>query len=1058
MAEDIINIASFSFDATRLEASMDSLQKKMFDLKKQQDALRTTYSQSQKEINELVKVNQLLINANQQESESYKQNIARIEELTVAQQKTFQEQKNLELQSARVRAEYSETTKVFQTMLGVQGEVLTVSDALNTALEREITSINAARQSNTEILKLRNQLNPAIAQEAKFIAELNSKLDSNNKFIKENVSGYEQQKIGIGDYAGGIRDAVKELGFLDKVSQATGISSDRAVVGFEYAKKVIGEVKNEYRNFRQAQEEVKEAQEAYRSAVQISTEATEKANQAQELATQIGFKYSQGKATQAEVEQATTAAITANVTATQAQATATAAATTVTNAASASLKLFRIALISTGIGAIVVLLGSLISYFATTQEGIDRVTSVTRPLQAIFQSLLGVFQRVGSVLADLFSNPTKAIKDFWQLIKENIVNRFVGLLDLIPQVGKAIGQLFEGDFSGAAETATNAVAKVVTGVDDITTKVGQASKATGEFFSNAIKNGQEYDKILKQLDRSEAAFIETVGNLSEELKAQNLIAEDTTKTTAQREAAARRTVAIARELRKLESERYDLQIKAKELENERNDTGNEELKELAELRKARNQANASALELETTQNNKVNSIRKEAYDKQVQRTKELQDKTIKAMETELATYIASQGTMKKSLDDQLKYEQTVRDKQTAIAKKQLDAGKLNQKEYELELLNIKNDFLGRQTQLVVENADLELEIFKNNNQRKIDENKFFSDELYYQEIDRIERVKLAEEQALKTRFEAGLLNQQEYNLALDEINQQAQETRDTAFAEREAAQKEKEALDLQTQRELQQASFDYDVQAQLAQYDRERALQREEIKKMGGDLIAYDKATAQGRIEIERTVQDNKLELASNAFSQIASILGEESAAGKAVAIAATTIDTYRAAQSAYTGMVAAIPGPVGIALGAVAAAASVVSGLANVKKIVAVKTPQVKKPSYARGVIGLDGAGTETSDSIPANLSRGESVINAVSTAMFPQLLSAINMAGGGDGISSNSVIQNNIQNSADSSQMVTAIAEAVAIGAEMGTAAGSQRGITNLSDNRQVMNNAKF
>jgi hypothetical protein len=42
---------------------------------------------------------------------------------------------------------------------------------------------------------------------------------------------------------------------------------------------------------------------------------------------------------------------------------------------------------------------------------------------------------------------------------------------------------------------------------------------------------------------------------------------------------------------------------------------------------------------------------------------------------------------------------------------------------------------------------------------------------------------------------------------------------------------------------------------------------------------------------------------------------------------------------------------------------------------------------------------GTSTSDSIMANLSNGESVINAKSTAMFGNLLSNINQAGGGVG-----------------------------------------------------------
>jgi hypothetical protein len=62
------------------------------------------------------------------------------------------------------------------------------------------------------------------------------------------------------------------------------------------------------------------------------------------------------------------------------------------------------------------------------------------------------------------------------------------------------------------------------------------------------------------------------------------------------------------------------------------------------------------------------------------------------------------------------------------------------------------------------------------------------------------------------------------------------------------------------------------------------------------------------------------------------------------------------------------------------------------------------KPPAYALGTGPVHagngkvrGPGSGTSDSIPARLSNGESVINAKSTSMFGGLLSAINVAGGG-------------------------------------------------------------
>lgn len=74
------------------------------------------------------------------------------------------------------------------------------------------------------------------------------------------------------------------------------------------------------------------------------------------------------------------------------------------------------------------------------------------------------------------------------------------------------------------------------------------------------------------------------------------------------------------------------------------------------------------------------------------------------------------------------------------------------------------------------------------------------------------------------------------------------------------------------------------------------------------------------------------IDMAASTFGNMASILGEESKAGKAFATAQATIDTFKAANSAYAAM-SGIP-IVGPALGAAAAAAAIVAGIANVKKI----------------------------------------------------------------------------------------------------------------------------
>jgi len=104
---------------------------------------------------------------------------------------------------------------------------------------------------------------------------------------------------------------------------------------------------------------------------------------------------------------------------------------------------------------------------------------------------------------------------------------------------------------------------------------------------------------------------------------------------------------------------------------------------------------------------------------------------------------------------------------------------------------------------------------------------------------------------------------------------------------------------------------------------------------------ANKKANAETQEEIEKkkaAAREQWLAAGSNTLKQAATLLGESTAAGKAAAIAATTIDTYQSATAAYKSL-AGIP-VVGPALGGIAAGVAVAAGLANVKKILAVKTP----------------------------------------------------------------------------------------------------------------------
>ena len=126
------------------------------------------------------------------------------------------------------------------------------------------------------------------------------------------------------------------------------------------------------------------------------------------------------------------------------------------------------------------------------------------------------------------------------------------------------------------------------------------------------------------------------------------------------------------------------------------------------------------------------------------------------------------------------------------------------------------------------------------------------------------------------------------------------------------------------------------------------------------ETAVVSEETGQAEVKITELTQDAKRNIIANTLGSLAQLAGEQSAAGKALAIAQTLINTYSAATAALA------PPPVGAGpiLGPIAAAGAIISGLANVKQIVQTKLPGVSddpapnggEPSVPSGIGGIGG------------------------------------------------------------------------------------------------------
>ena len=154
-------------------------------------------------------------------------------------------------------------------------------------------------------------------------------------------------------------------------------------------------------------------------------------------------------------------------------------------------------------------------------------------------------------------------------------------------------------------------------------------------------------------------------------------------------------------------------------------------------------------------------------------------------------------------------------------------------------------------------------------------------------------------------------------------------------AEREILLAEQE-----TERQRLQLKIDSAAEGTQARVDAEIEY-KTRMQEIGNEIKQNEKDNADATKEIEKqkaAARDSYLSAGSEALKNASALAGEATDTGKALAVAATTIDTYQSAVRSYNSL-AGIP-VYGPALGTAAAGVAIASGLMNVKRILAVKTP----------------------------------------------------------------------------------------------------------------------
>lgn len=358
-----------------------------------------------------------------------------------------------------------------------------------------------------------------------------------------------------------------------------------------------------------------------------------------------------------------------------------------------AFKSLRVAIAATGIGALLIAFGSLVTFFTKTQRGADLLSKATKGLGAAFDVIVDRVSAFGELIVGVFQNPQQALKDFGNLIRQNIQNRIEGMLELLPALGKAISLALKGRFKEAGVTATDAMAKVTLGVENVTEKTQNLIEGTKDLVNEIREESKaaiELEAAQKRLEDREIQMIKTRAETRRDIEKARLVAADQSKTTQERADALQRAIDLEK---KLAAEEIAIAQERARIIKEQNALG----ESMREDVQAQAEAEARVIELEAQRDAKLKELvgTMSGFNKQLETNTEKVDENTQA---QLEAQAKLQEELGQKYDDILQSQLSAQDQElNAVEEKYRDL-LANAEQFgfdEIELNRLKNDEIAK---------------------------------------------------------------------------------------------------------------------------------------------------------------------------------------------------------------------------------------------------------------------------------------------------------------------------------------------------------------------------
>lgn len=531
------------------------------------------------------------------------------------------------------------------------------------------------------------------------------------------------------------------------------------------------------------------------------------------------------------------------------------------------------------------------NYAESIQEAMSSTQGLSGATAAMATSLSGGVNTLKVFNATLKANPILAIVSVILVLISTVEKLMKRNSEMAANL-KAAFAPFEVIFSRILDGITNMLSGVAKAFEWVSEKVVNLLSSIGLITEETTKAANAAKALSKQelaIYEAETNNLVTLSAMRRELEAQRTIVGDQLKTVEERNAAAQKAIAISKQMEKAEidvlQQKYN-QIKA---QNELSYTSKED-------RRAEMQALADL------------QARQAEY---ISQRKELENQASGIVKAQIAANAAA-------------FKANEEKKKAAAIKAAQDAEKAKR---ELQEQTIKQ-FEEARTKLELSLQEKEI----GNGSIKL---KLENEKAYVEESLKLERY----------RLEQGLISQQEFanreqafRLGVLQLEQQMRE-------EQDRTEKERKALDEANLRELQSANITNEYELRQAALDAQYQQEIAAAEKIGADTALIQSKYEKAKEDNTRARVNAELTMTAGLAGQMSTLLGEESAIGKAFGVVQATINTYLGATKAL-----AQGGILGIAQAAIVIA----FGMKQVATIAKQKDPDTKintsVKKYAKG------------------------------------------------------------------------------------------------------------